>query len=344
MAHEQINKHHGELNICDFCLNYFSAPELLEKHMHYCMNHNKCLIKLPKNDNGGNIMKFKSYQKKLIVPFIIYADIETLLKKPTKVFSKSTKTVAYQEHEPYSVGYYFKSAYEDVKQSYYSSKRSPDCIKWFVYELKRIAEEVSIILNDAKPLILTPMQSVAFLQATNCHICGKKYGKNENPVRDHSHLTGEYRGSAHNKCNLLHRETRTVPIIFHNLSRYDAHFLMETLANDAIIEGHLKIIAANSEVYISFTKLVHDPTREFKHRIRLTFIDSFRFMASSLDYLSAILPFDQKHILHAQWQNKLNEQEMKMLERKGVLCYDYIDSRTKLDDTQLHPKMRSTVN
>jgi hypothetical protein len=49
-------------------------------------------------------------------------------------------------------------------------------------------------------------------------------------VHDHDHLTGEYRGAAHNKCNLLARKDKFVPVFFHNLFNYNAHLFIKTLA------------------------------------------------------------------------------------------------------------------
>ena len=64
-----------------------------------------------------------------------------------------------------------------------------------------------------KPLKMTVENKSDFRQSTSCHICGRKYKLEEleeNPkdtkknirVRDHCHITGKYRGSAHNDCNL----------------------------------------------------------------------------------------------------------------------------------------------
>ena len=40
----------------------------------------------------------------------------------------------------------------------------------------------------------------AFKCATHCCFCKKPLGKDK--VKDHDHLTGKYRGAAHNSCNL----------------------------------------------------------------------------------------------------------------------------------------------
>ena len=44
-------------------------------------------------------------------------------------------------------------------------------------------------------------------------------------VRDHSHLTGKYRGPAHSVCNInvKQKPSNFIPFIFHNFSNYDCH-------------------------------------------------------------------------------------------------------------------------
>ena len=46
-------------------------------------------------------------------------------------------------------------------------------------------------------------------------------------VRDHCHVTGKFRGAAHNKCNLKLRIPKKLPIIFHNLQGYDGHIILK---------------------------------------------------------------------------------------------------------------------
>ena len=46
---------------------------------------------------------------------------------------------------------------------------------------------------------------------------------------DHFHFTGKYRGAAHNECSLAFKIPKFIPIIFHNLSGYDAHLFIKNL-------------------------------------------------------------------------------------------------------------------
>ncbi|CAD6203757.1 GSCOCG00012667001-RA-CDS, partial [Cotesia congregata] len=90
--------------------------------------------------------------------------------------------------------------------------------------------------------------------------------------------------SAHNSCNLNFQQSHIIPIVFHNLSGYDCHFILESVAT--VFNGSLEILPINKEKYIAFTKTVDDTN------IHLRFIDSFRFMASSIDKLSSYLTDD----------------------------------------------------
>ena len=108
-------------------------------------------------------------------------------------------------------------------------------------------------------------------------------------MRDHCHFTGEYRGAAHNKCNLECRKPLILPVVFHNLQGYDAHLFIKKLAK---VQGDLFSIPTTEEKYITFSKFVevdqyYSKKREkvlFK-KFEIRFIDSFKFLQESLDEL-----------------------------------------------------------
>ena len=112
-------------------------------------------------------------------------------------------------------------------------------------------------------------------------ICVKKHHK----VRDHCHYTGKYRGAAHNICNLRYKVPKEIPVVFHNDSTYDYHFIIKELVKK--FEGNFDCLGENTEKYITFSvplkKKIENKNLEITYKIK--FIDSFRFMSSSLSKL-----------------------------------------------------------
>lgn len=334
----QVSKANRKQYFCDRCIQHFTTEELLNRHIPNCIGRNNCRIVMPKK--GENLIYFKKYQKKLTVPFIIYADIESILKAPMRNFCNSEKTKAYQEHETYSIGFFLKCHFDD-SQSFYKSYRGPDCIEWFVRELHSIARNIAEIMKIIVPINMNEQEEEDFQMAQRCHICEKEINAAETKVRDHCHFTGKFRGAAHQNCNVNYKVSKIIPVVFHNLSGYDSHFIIREVSTQ--FDGDISIIPVNDQNYISFTKTVDDaiiPTANekiYESRLKLKFIDSFRFMASSLDKLASYLPSNKKVVLKSQFQG-LEKEKFALLERKGVFPYDYVDSWEKLNENELPTK------
>ena len=64
-------------------------------------------------------------------------------------------------------------------------------------------------------------------------------------VRDHYHYAGKYRGAAHSKCNLRYRIPKEIPVVFHNGSTYDYHFIIKQLAKE--FKGNFDCLGENTE-------------------------------------------------------------------------------------------------
>ena len=75
----------------------------------------------------------------------------------------------------------------------------------------------------------------------------KTYGK----VRDHRHYTGIYRSTANNICNLRFNLPYEIPVVFHNRSNYDYHFIIKELANE--FKGQSECLGENTEKYKTFS-------------------------------------------------------------------------------------------
>ena len=76
---------------------------------------------------------------------------------------------------------------------------------------------------------LTKRQCKKYKKATKCHICYKPFTLRDPKVRDHCHYTGLYRGPTHSLCNLRYKIPFYIPVVFHNLSGYDAHLFIREL-------------------------------------------------------------------------------------------------------------------
>ena len=88
---------------------------------------------------------------------------------------------------------------------------------------------------------MTEVDEQHFKTMDECHICGERYTDKDVHVRDHCHITGNFRGSAHQECNLklkIKPENLKIPVIFHNLHGYDSHFIMQQIGEIAKKHGY----------------------------------------------------------------------------------------------------------
>ena len=144
---------------------------------------------------------------------------------------------------------------------------------------------------------------------------------------------GKYRGAACNKCNLGMKMTNTIPVIFHNLKRYDSHLLLPELGK---FNKKISIIPNNMQTYMSFSvgneKTYKDNKTgkpKKKDWFNLRFIDSFGFMASSLSQLVV----DLKQSGLDKFKNVLQEfgSDAELMTRKGIYPYSFINGYDKFD-------------
>ena len=77
--------------------------------------------------------------------------------------------------------------------------------------------------------VMSEKDEQVFQSSNKCWICHKLSDVGDNKVRDHRHITGKYRGSAHWSCNVNLKLTKKVPVIFHNLKCYDSHLIMQEI-------------------------------------------------------------------------------------------------------------------
>ena len=315
-----ITKTQHKKYFCLRCLQPFNSEDRLEVHKgDFLIINGTQRIEMPKE---GSQVYFHNYQKRLPVPFVIYADFEAITWKIDSCSPRGDKsyTQAYQKHEACGFGYKVVCHYDQKYSKPEVLYRGENVVQKFYQNL---TEEVKycqkIITEKAKRrLVMTKKDEEDFQNAKKCWICQRQYKPDEGeniPVRDHCHMTGKYRGSAHKNCNFK------IPVVFHNLTGYDGHLIIEGMG-DIIREKPLNIdvIASNAEKYITF--------KIGKH---LKFIDSYQFMASPLANLAKALP-DNKYIYTSE---AFSGEKLDLMKAKGVYLYDYMDSFQKFSETQL---------
>ena len=63
----------------------------------------------------------------------------------------------------------------------------------------------------------------------SCWICKKIIDNDEEKVRDHCHVTGKFRGTAHWDCNINLQLTKKIPVILYNLRGYNSDLIFSEL-------------------------------------------------------------------------------------------------------------------
>ena len=265
------SKNGRKLFVCYYCLQHFTSENILKNHTEVCLKINGTQkVKMPcKNKNTF----FMNYHKQLMAPFVIYADFECITIPIKEEHGK--QTVAYQEHKACGYGYKIVCQYDDKYSKPYKGYRGPDAVYKLIENLLKEQKEIKEI-NFNKKVIISKKEQNDFENAKSCHICNKEYNNKDVPVRDHCHVTGKYRGSAHTDCNLSYRLTNKIYVIFHNLRGYDSHLIMQEIGK---FKNSINVIPNNMEKYMAF---MIDRN--------LIFIDSFQFMSKSLSYLANNLP------------------------------------------------------
>ena len=327
-------KHKESKHFCMHCLQCFSSERVLNNHKDNCIQVNGTqAVKMPDKDN--NILKFNNFHKQQPVPFVIYADFEAITEKISGCQPNNNKsyTEAYQKHTDCGYGYKVVCCYDDKYSKPITIYRGEKAVYKFMEAMLEEVKHCKKVTKKEfnKPLRMTKEDEEEFQKVNKCHICNKKCTNEDIKVRDHCHITGKYRGSAHQECNLKLRvnpEEIKIPVIFHNLRGYDSHFIMQeigaivkknTYKNKKGEEKQMNInaIPNNMEKYMAFMLGNH-----------LTFLDSFQFMSSGLEKLVSNLP--KKSLKYTS--QKFKGKKLDLMARKGVYPYDYMDSFDKFNE------------
>ena len=138
---------------------------------------------------------------------------------------------------------------------------------------------------------MTKEDNEGFKNSTKYCICDNDYIDKDVKVRDHCHITGKYRCSVHRDGNINLKLNHKIPIVFQNLKNYDSHLIMQELGK---LNVEINVIPNGLEKYMSFT--INN---------KLSFIDSFQCLSSSLDSLVKNLSKDDFKYLSQEFDNNI---------------------------------------
>ena len=372
------SNHNGDF----YCLNCFRActtKNKLEAYKKICENHDYCHVEMPNEDN--KIIKYNQEEKPIKSPFIIYADLECLLEKISTCYNnpEESSTSEINKHTPSGNSFFTHCSFDKTKNKldYY---RGEDCMKKFCKDLREHATK--IINYEKKDMIpLTKKEEKHHNKQKVCYICKKEFDtddsdKKHHKVKDHFHYTGKYRGAAHNTCNLRYKIPKEIPIVFHNGSTCDYHFIIKELAKE--FDGNFECLGEKTETYITFSvpikKEIKNKDKSIEIIYKIKFIDSYRFMSTSLsklvdnlaerlhnnrcvDYMTTkdekliFTWFTCKKNYKKGFNKELIERYANIYEfcngdlnkfillfRKGVYPHEYMDNWERFDETSLPDK------
>ena len=138
-----VNKHARKKYFCKHCIQHFTSESILLKHMEDCMVLNGCqAIGMPAE---GEVAKFKSFRETVKIPFVIYADLESLLHKLTvtqKLEVNQEQTEKLQKHVACSYGYKVVCCYNDSLSKPFKMYRGIDSVHKFFIDIFEEEKEI----------------------------------------------------------------------------------------------------------------------------------------------------------------------------------------------------------
>ena len=223
-------------NICEKCLTITYTENAFINHERFHIDNEPTTYILPSEKD--NKLKFTNYSFRLRVPFIMVADIECLnipLDKndnekgythkqiPSMVFSKLVSD--------------YPNILQDEEKEFIGENCINDYVKYIVEKEKDITEALK---TNIEYIPSEPGDSYIYNKSTECFFCKEAFQEGQQLVLDHDHYSGEFRGKAHNSCNINGKTPNFIPIFFHNGSGYDFHLFIKELGKKIDIDTKSK--------------------------------------------------------------------------------------------------------
>ena len=196
------SKHKESQHFCNNCLQGFKTQESRDNYYDYCRSNKSVRIEMP---TRNPIVSYSNGQHQFKVPFVMYADFESILEPIQGVRNNTAQssTRGVNIHKASGWCLHSKFAYGKVKRPT-TQYRGPDCVEKFREHIISEAKRLYKSFSEVPMLPFTKEQVKEYKKATKCHICFKEF-KDKGKVKDHCHYTGVYRGAAHFGCNLRYK-------------------------------------------------------------------------------------------------------------------------------------------
>ena len=167
---------HGDFYFLN-CFRAYTTENKFESHKKVCENHAYCFVEMPNEDN--KILKYSHGEKSMKTPFIIYADLESLLEKMNICYDNPEKssTNKINKHTPSGYSLFTHCSFNITKNKldYY---RGEDCMKKFCLDLREHATKM--IIYEKKEIIpLTKKEEKNHNKQNVCHICRKEFNTDD---------------------------------------------------------------------------------------------------------------------------------------------------------------------
>ena len=143
-----------------------------------------------------------------------------------------------------------------------------------------------------KELVITKKDDEDFESSIKCWICDNGYADGNVKVRDHCHITGKFRGSAHRDYNIKVKLNHKIPMVFHNQKNYDSRLTLHKLD---IFDFKINVIPNELEKYMSLN--INN---------KLIFIETFQFLSSSSGSVIKNLGKDDFKYLSQEFDSKIS--------------------------------------
>ncbi|CAG8674731.1 14574_t:CDS:2, partial [Racocetra fulgida] len=310
------NNHHDKKYFCRKCLRFpYSRLDLLEKHIPTCTGASKAPQRLILPEEGKNYVKPKYIKNMLMKPYLISMDLEA---EEVKVEEKDKEgnTIKIAEQKAVSYGYTIHCS-DGTTQKPVINRESENIIKDLMENLQ---EDLDVILDKLRIPIpcekMTPELWRKYQMASKCWGCEENlHEAGYNKIRVFDPETKKYLGASHRKCH----------------------------GKRSMIKG--KLDDEQKKMHDAYKKCMYCKTQlPDEGKNRLQFIDSLKFSLPGLAKMAENLRDEKKG------QTKTPEQLAKcfpimskfispnllsLLTRKGIFPYQWLNSKTKFNETQL---------